>query len=122
MRSDVQQPGAEQDPRGAMPKSRYAIVGTGSRATMYLDALCGTYAGNCDLVALCDTSSVRMSYHNHRLAGRYDRAAVPAYPASDFADLISRERPDAVIVTTVDAYHHRYIVAAMEHGCDVITE
>jgi predicted dehydrogenase len=105
-----------------MTKTRYAIVGTGSRATMYLDALCGTYAGNCDLVALCDTSSVRMAYHNRRLADRYDRPAVPAYPASDFAGLISRERPDVVVVTSVDAYHHRYIVAAMEHGCDVITE
>lgn len=105
-----------------MTKTRYAIVGTGSRATMYLDALCGTYAGHCDLVALCDTSSVRMAYHNRRLADRYDRPAAPAYPASDFADLISRERPDVVVVTTVDAHHHRYIVAAMEHGCDVITE
>jgi predicted dehydrogenase len=105
-----------------MTKTRYAIVGTGSRATMYIDALCGPHSGHCDLVALCDTSSVRMSYHNRRLSGRYGRPAVPAYPASDFAGLIGRERPDVVIVTTVDAYHHRYIVAAMEHGCDVITE
>lgn len=105
-----------------MTKTRYAIVGTGSRATMYIDALCGPHYGHCDLVALCDTSSVRMSYHNRRLSGRYGRPAVPAYPASDFAGLIGRERPDVVIVTTVDAYHHRYIVAAMEHGCDVITE
>jgi predicted dehydrogenase len=97
-------------------RTRYAIVGTGSRATMYIDALCGTYSGHCDLVALCDTSPVRISYHNRRLADRYRRAEVPAYPAADFAQMLARERPDVVIVTTVDAYHHRYIVAAMEHG------
>lgn len=44
-------------------KTRYAVVGTGSGATMYLDAICGTYSGNCELVALCDTSSVRVAYH-----------------------------------------------------------
>lgn len=101
---------------------RYAVVGAGSRATMYIDAICGTYAGHSDLVALCDTSSVRISYHNRRLASRYGRAEVPAYAADDFARLLERERPDVVIVTTVDAYHHRYIVAAMEGGCDVVTE
>lgn len=105
-----------------MTRTRYAIVGTGSRATMYIDALCGTYSGPCDLVALCDTSPVRISYHNQRLADRYGRAEVPAYAAADFAQMITRERPDVVIVTTVDAHHHRYIVAALEHGCDAITE
>jgi len=109
---------AEQEPG----KIRYAIVGTGSRATMYIDAICGTYCGRCDLVALCDTSSVRTSYHNRRLAERYQRAEVPGYPAAEFELMLARQRPDVVIVTTVDAYHHRFIVAAMEHGCDVVTE
>ena len=29
---------------------------------------------------------------------------------------------DTVIVTTIDRTHHRYIVRAMEAGCDCITE
>jgi predicted dehydrogenase len=33
----------------------YAVVGTGSRATLYIDAICGTYSGHCELVAMCDT-------------------------------------------------------------------
>ena len=103
-------------------RTRYAIVGTGSRATMYIDAICGTYASHCDLAALCDTSSVRVSYHNRRLAGRYRRSEVPAYRADQFARMLAEQRPDVVIVTTVDAYHHRYIVAAMEQGCDVVSE
>jgi predicted dehydrogenase len=101
---------------------RYAVVGTGSRATMYLDAICGTYSAYCDLVALCDTSPDRISYHNRRIADRYDRGEVPGYAAGDFGRMLTRERPDAVIVTTADAYHHHYIIAAMEGGCDVVTE
>jgi len=102
---------------------RYALVGTGSRATMYVDAICGTYAAHCDLVALCDTSPARISYHNRRIADRYGRDEVPAYAAGDFGRMLARERPDVVIVTTVDAFHHHhYIIAAMERGCDVVTE
>jgi predicted dehydrogenase len=106
----------------APARTRYAIVGTGSRATMYVDAICGAHAAHADLVALCDTSSVRVSYHNRRLAERYRRPEVPGYPAARFGDLLAEQRPDVVIVTTVDAYHHRFIVAAMEHGCDVVSE
>jgi predicted dehydrogenase len=106
----------------APARTRYAVVGTGSRATMYIDAICGTHARHGDLVALCDTSSVRVSYHNQRLASRFGRAGVPGYDAGQFAAMLAEQRPDVVIVTTVDAYHHQYIAAAMEHGCDVITE
>jgi predicted dehydrogenase len=36
--------------------------------------------------------------------------------------MIRETRPEAVTVTTVDATHARYIVRAMELGCDVISE
>jgi predicted dehydrogenase len=89
---------------------------------MYIDAICGQYADHCDLVALCDTSSVRMAYHNKRLASLYKRDEVPAFPAHDFTVMIGQRRPDVVIVTTVDAFHHLYIISAMQNGCDVVTE
>ncbi|HTV99123.1 MAG TPA: Gfo/Idh/MocA family oxidoreductase [Streptosporangiaceae bacterium] len=103
-------------------RDRYAIVGTGSRATMYVDAICGRHATHADLVALCDTSSVRVAYHNQRLARRFDRDEVPGYDAGAFGRMLAEQRPDVVIVTTVDAYHHQYIVAAAEQGCDVVSE
>lgn len=62
--------------RHPQSRVRFAVVGAGSRATMYLDAICGTYSAHCDLVALCDTSPVRISYHNRRIADRYDHAEV----------------------------------------------
>jgi predicted dehydrogenase len=102
--------------------TRYVVVGTGSRATLYIDAICGTYSGHCELVAMCDTSSVRISYHNRRLADRYGHGEVPGYLAGEFGRMLDERQPDVVIVTTVDAYHHEYIVAAMRHGCDVVSE
>lgn len=89
---------------------------------MYVDAICGTHAEHGDLAALCDTSLIRVAYHNRRLASRFGRGEVPAYAAADFGRMLDEQRPDVVIVTTVDAYHHRYIIAALEHGCDVVSE
>ncbi len=47
---------------------------------------------------------------------------VPTYPATDFAAMLTKERVDVVLVTTVDRTHDGYIVAALHAGCDVITE
>jgi predicted dehydrogenase len=63
-----------------------------------------------------------MRFHNDRIAHKHGLAPRPLYAADRFDDLIAECRPDVVIVTTVDAFHHRYIVRAMELGCDVITE
>jgi predicted dehydrogenase len=49
-------------------------------------------------------------------------APLPTFLADAFDRMVADTRPDTVIVTTVDATHHRYIVRAMELGCDVITE
>ena len=36
--------------------------------------------------------------------------------------MIEEQKPDYVIVTTIDRAHHKYIIRAMELGCDVISE
>ena len=40
----------------------------------------------------------------------------------DFDKMLSVTNSDYVIVTTVDSTHDTFIVKALEHGCDVITE
>jgi predicted dehydrogenase len=105
-----------------MPKKRYAIVGTGSRAGMYVDAITTTYRNDAELVAFCDLSQIRMNWYNRQLQLSGNAASIPTYHASAFDDMIKETRPDVVIVTTIDATHHTYIVRAMELGCDVITE
>jgi predicted dehydrogenase len=48
-------------------RQRYAIVGTGSRAGLYIDAISGPYRETAELVGLCDLSQTRMAWHNRRL-------------------------------------------------------
>src|SRR5687768_5351988 len=110
------------DAGAGAPMTRYALVGTGSRAFMYIDAICGTYRDDHELVALCDTSYTRMRFHNERLAHKHETEQRPAYHADEFDRLVEETRPEVVIVCSVDATHDRYIVRAMELGCDVLTE
>jgi predicted dehydrogenase len=105
-----------------MQKKRYALVGTGSRARMFIDALITTYRETAELVAFCDLSQVRMDWYNRRLQTLAGLAPLPIYHAERFDAMIEETRPDTVIVTTMDCTHDRYIVRAMELGCDVITE
>ncbi|MEO6246085.1 MAG: Gfo/Idh/MocA family oxidoreductase [Opitutaceae bacterium] len=102
-------------------RRRYAIVGLGSRHRLYQDAIERTHARDAELVAVCDSNPGRIELARNR--SRTNHAAVPAgYVATDFSRMIAECRPDVVIVTTIDASHHDYIVRAMEAGCDVITE
>jgi len=103
-------------------RKRYAIVGTGGRCRMFIDAIYKHFAEHAELVALCDVSDTRMSHWNRHIEGELGGAAVPAYAAERFDEMVAESRPDVVIVTTVDAVHHEYIVRAMELGCDAVTE
>jgi predicted dehydrogenase len=105
-----------------MQKKRYALVGTGSRARMFIDALITTFSEVAELVALCDLSQVRMDWYNQYLYTTAKLPPVPTYHAEQFDAMIRDTHPDTVIVTTMDATHHLYISRAMELGCDVITE
>jgi predicted dehydrogenase len=72
-------------------------------------------------VAWCDPNPSRMSYRDQILtaAGR----PVPArYAPEEFGKLLAAERPDAVIVTSPDHTHPGYVAAALDSGCDAISE
>ena len=101
---------------------RFAVVGTGGRAGMFIQAITDRYRDSCKLVALCDLSQTRMNWHNQQIQMRSKTVAVTTYHADQFDTMIKDTRPDTVIVATIDATHHHYINRAMELGCDVITE
>ena len=96
---------------------RYAIVGTGARATMYRDALATTYAHRCQLVALCDLNPLRAAAFQSELP-----SPLPYYKPEDFERMLREQRVEEVVVTSMDATHHDFICRAMEAGCDVVTE
>lgn len=103
-------------------KVRYALVGSGSRARMFVDPLVTRFLDSSELVALADPNPGRLAYHNRVLAEELAHREVSTYHSDDFDRMVEETRPDVVIVTTVDAFHHKYVVRAMELGCDAITE
>ncbi|MEO3871693.1 Gfo/Idh/MocA family oxidoreductase [Nonomuraea sp. B12E4] len=94
---------------------KYAFVGLGHRAEMYVNALLGEWRDAGTIVALCDTNRTRMDYYAERIGNE-----VPRFAPAEFDKLL--ELADAVIVTTVDATHARYVCAALDAGRDVIVE
>jgi len=89
---------------------------------MFTNALLTDYREQAELVGLCDVNQTRMDYYNRQFTGAYGVDPVPTYKAERFREMLAEQAVDTVIVTSVDRTHDHYIVAAMEAGCDVITE
>lgn len=100
---------------------RYAIVGVGGRSKMYQNAILEQYTENSELVGLCDVNIGRLKLAQNEVQ-KVTGKKTPIYDAKDFDMMIKECKPDTVIVTTADGFHHKYIVRGMELGCDVITE
>lgn len=100
---------------------RYAIVGTGIRSAFYYQAITKDFKDVAKLVALCDTNQTRMNAANERIV-ELGGELLPTYKADDFDRMVQEQKPDCVIVTTIDRVHHVYCVRALELGCDAITE
>jgi predicted dehydrogenase len=97
-------------------KRRYAIVGTGSRAIgMWGRPILRDYADIVDLVGLCDINPLRVDVAKAQMG-----AACPTF--TNFDEMLTKAKPDLLMVTTVDAFHSEYLVRAMEKGIDVMTE
>ncbi|MZQ83157.1 gfo/Idh/MocA family oxidoreductase [Paenibacillus sp. 5J-6] len=103
-------------------RKKYVLVGAGGRARFFYSAIAGDFRGTTELLAFCDINQTRMDYANQQLQQKFDYPEVRTYKPDAFDQMIEIEKPDAVIVTSVDRTHHTYIIRAMELGCDVITE
>jgi len=99
-------------------KKRYALVGTGTRGCdSWAKPIVDSYSQHAELVAICDVNHGRMAY-----AKKFIGTKAPTYHSSEFEKMVRETQPDTVIVTTTDCFHEKYIVKAMELGCDVISE
>jgi len=97
-------------------KMRVALVGTGIRGLgMWGQPVAQGYADYVDYVGLCDINPGRLAFGK-----QYIGVDCPTF--TDFDEMLRETEPDTVIVTTVDATHHTFIVKALQHGCDVVTE
>ncbi|SMX31581.1 Gfo/Idh/MocA family protein [Actibacterium lipolyticum] len=100
---------------------KLAIVGCGSRHSMFSDSVTDDYPDKHEIVAVCDNNPHRLSLAA-QAASREGTNGVAAYDAADFDAMIAEQKPDTVVVTTPDFLHASYIVRAFEAGCDVICE
>jgi predicted dehydrogenase len=107
---------------GAVPgaqgpaRRRYAIVGTGDRAQgMWGRPLAQKYSDVIEFVGLYDINPKRA------LAAR-ELMGVSCPTFATFDEMCDKARPDLLMVTTVDAFHHEYIVKGLDRGLDVMTE
>jgi predicted dehydrogenase len=97
-------------------KLRMAIVGTGSRGSFtWGREVVQNFSDVVEIIGLCDHNGKRVEAAKQLIG-----TSAPTF--TDFDRMIKETRPDAVTVTTVDATHARYIIRAMELGCDVISE
>lgn len=103
-----------------MGKQRFVQVGLGGRSEMYTDALASTYASDCEIVGVCDLNQGRVDRCVKRVAKQ--GVSVSGCSHNDFERMIAEQRPDCVVVTSMDSTHDHYICRALKLGCDVITE
>src|SRR5215204_4861770 len=98
------------------PRRRYAIIGTGHRATgMWGKDLAERYSNEIEFVGLCD-KNVKRAEAGRKLIG----VECPTF--TNFDEMLTRSKPDLLMVTTVDSTHHEFIIKGLAAGIDVITE
>lgn len=97
-------------------RRRYAIVGTGDRGSgMWGRDLVRRYPDLLDFVGLCDINPKRA------IAARtYMGVDCPTFTSID--EMLDAAKPDLLMVTTVDGFHHEYIVKGLDRRIDVMTE
>ena len=102
--------------RPANRKMRVALVGTGVRGErMYGRDLLQDYGEYVELVGICDKNPGRL-----RVAHNNIKPNGPAF--TDLDEMLSRTKPEWLIVTTWDWEHHSCIIKGLEHGCHIICE
>ncbi|GAB3604971.1 Gfo/Idh/MocA family oxidoreductase [Conyzicola nivalis] len=100
---------------------RYALIGTGHRAQMYLDAMRGDHADVAELVAWSDTNQGRLDFYQAQFVASH--AAVPLRFAPDELErTIAEQRIDRVIVTSPDFTHADLVSRSLLAGADVVVE
>ena len=106
-----------------MKKKRYVQVGTGGRAGFFYAAIAKTFYETSEITAFCDVNRTRLEYAKSRMTEQFGyKGEITLYGIDEFDKMIEEQKPDCVIVTSIDRTHHKYIIRAMELGCDVISE
>ncbi len=95
---------------------KYVLAGCSGRSLyMFAKPMEETFSKHARLVGMFDPNYKRMEFYNRQL-----KKPIPVYDS--FSKMLKEQKPDCVIVATIDRYHHQYIIAALNAGIDAITE
>ncbi|GAA4428125.1 Gfo/Idh/MocA family oxidoreductase [Georgenia halophila] len=100
---------------------RYAVAGTGHRASMYVQAAIGTHADVSELVAWCDTNPGRIDFYDGVIA-EAGRGPLPRYTPDGLEEMVREHGVDVVVVTSPDHTHADLVTRALRAGADVVVE
>jgi predicted dehydrogenase len=97
-------------------KRRLALVGTGIRGiTFWGRRLQERYSDVLEFVGLCDINPGRLEYGKQFIGAN-------CRTFTDFNEMMDSTNPDILIVSTIDANHHKFIINGLKRNIDVITE
>lgn len=95
---------------------KYAFAGASLRGIkMYAVPLAEEFSDVAQIVGVYDINP-------NRAALLKEKTGLDFPVFSSFEDMIAQAKPDVVIITTIDRYHHEYIIKSLNAGCDAITE
>ena len=103
-----------------MGKKRYAVCGVSYRGIgMYIKPMVNQFAHCAELVGLLDIDPLRFKVCKELVP---EAQHAPEYLAADFEKMIAEQKPDAIIVTSMDCTHIDYILGGLKHDLEVICE
>lgn len=99
---------------------KYAICGVSKRANgMFIQPMLEHFSDVCQLVALLDIDAKRFANCKEEFPHIQE---VPEYFIDEFKKMVVETKPDVIIVASRDDTHVDFIIQALEHDLDVITE
>jgi predicted dehydrogenase len=99
---------------------RYVVCGVSNRAiSMFIGPIVNRFSAYAQVVGLLDIDLHRADICKMRYPALQE---TPVYLPEEFDKMIQDLRPDVVIVTGRDDTHAHYIIQALKHDLDVITE
>lgn len=105
-----------ENPDNSEKKLTVALVGTGSRGCeMWGRSILKSYGQYIEFVGLCDINPGHLEF-----AKEFLEVSCPTY--TDFEKMMKETNPELLIVCTVDATHHEFIIKGMEMGANILTE
>ena len=99
---------------------RYAVCGVSARAIgMFLRPMIEEFSAYAEPVALLDIDPLRFQVCKEDIP---QLAALPEYAPDEFDKMVAETKPDVILAVGMDCTHATYILQALAHDLDVVSE